>query len=79
MHDDVCLLVVLIDPLDTTVLGCIPVCPQTRKITDAFSELLPRCPFERQERAKMLQKFKQHIDGISGPLEQHFTQHHPFH
>ena len=74
-----CLLVVLIHPLDTTVLGCIPVYLPTRKIIDAFSYLLPRCPFERQERAKMLQKFKQHIDGISGPLEQYFTQHHPFH
>ena len=69
----------LIHPLDTTVLGCIPAYLPTRKIIDAFSYLLPRCPFERQERAKMLQKFKQHIDGISGPLEQHFTQHHLFH
>ena len=69
----------LLHPLDTTVLGCIPAYLPTRKIIDAFSYLLPRCPFERQERAKMLQKFKQHIDGISGPLEQHFTQHHLFH
>ena len=68
----------LIHPLDTTVLGCIPAYLPTRKIIDAFSYLLPRCPFERQERAKMLQKFKQHIDGISGPLEQYFTQHHLF-